>query len=575
MEVLPADNLTEPRSDVEFSVPPRSDLFFRTLVDNLPAGAYICDAEGLITYYNEEALRVWGRAPALNDPAERFCGSFRLCESDGTTVDHSRCWMALALHEEKPYKGEEIVIERPDGEKKTVLVNANPIHDEAGRLLGAVNVVVDITDRKRAEVELQEKNELLALLNRASTTMASELQLSRLVQVITDVGVELTKAEFGAFFYNSIDADGEKYTLYTLSGAPRSAFENYPMPRNTHIFGPTFRGEAIVRSDDITRDERYGKNPPYYGMPEGHLPVRSYLAVPVVSRSGEVVVGGLFFGHPEPGVFDQQAEDLISGIAGQAGVAIDNARLYEAAVGASRTLEEKVAQRTAELEDLNEELESFNYSVSHDLRAPLRAISGFSQALLSDYSEVLDDEARHYLSRIDHGSARMTHLIDSLLHLSRLMRVDVNRELLRLDELVDEVVAEIREQEPDRRVEVEVAAGVEVRGDRELLRVALANLLGNAWKFTRDRDPAHVEVGVEKQGDETVYFVKDDGVGFDMAYAEKLFQAFQRLHAVEEFNGTGIGLATVRRIVKRHGGAVWAHGEPGNGATFYFTLGSS
>ena len=182
--------------------------------------------------------------------------------------------------------------------------------------------------------------------------MAAELDLERLVQMVTDAGVELSHAEFGAFFYNLIDEKGESYTLYTLSGAPREAFEKFPMPRNTAIFEPTFRGTGTMRSADILADPRYGKNPPYNGMPKGHLPVRSYLAVPVISRSGEVL-GGLFFGHSQPGVFTARAERLLTGLAAQAAVAIDNARLYDAG-------KRELAARTAaeqELQKLNQTLE--------------------------------------------------------------------------------------------------------------------------------------------------------------------------------------------------------------------------
>jgi PAS domain S-box-containing protein len=549
----------------------RSDLYFRKLLDSLPACAYTCDADGLITYFNKGAVEVWGREPALNDPVDRFCGSFKLFASDGSALVHDDCWMGLALRNERAYIGEEIIVERPDGGRRTVLAHASPIHDESGRLIGAVNVLVDITERKRAEVELQEKNALLASIQRVSTILSSELDLEKLVQVVTDIGVQVTRAEFGAFFYNQADEEGETYSLYTLSGAPREAFSGVGMPRNTAVFAPTFKGEGVVRCDDITEDPRYGQNPPHWGMPEGHLPVRSYLAVPVVSRTDEVL-GGLFFGHSKQGVFSQQAEELLRGIASHAAVAIDNARLYEQALSLNESLDEQVRRRTAELETVNQELESFNYSVSHDLRSPLRAICGFSQTLLTDYGDKLDGEASHYLKRINLGSLRMSELIDSLLHLAHLTRVTVMQVELDLGVLVDGVLRNLREREPLRQVAVEVEKGLKIHGDPALLRIALENLLGNAWKFTRDRDSASVEVGAIQRNGERVYFVRDDGVGFDMRYSDKLFKAFQRLHAVDEFEGMGIGLATVQRVIGRHGGRIWAESEPGKGATFYFTL---
>ncbi|MEX2540520.1 MAG: ATP-binding protein [Trueperaceae bacterium] len=567
---LSADHLGQLDS-FTIPAPARSDLYFRTLLDNLPAGAYTCDDQGLITYYNERAVEVWGRAPALNNPIDRFCGSFKLFAADGSPLQHEQCWMGLAILQQKAFTGEEIIVEQPNGRRLTVLAHASPIHDESGQLIGAVNVLVDITERKRAELELREKNALLASIHKASISVSSELDLQKLVQVITDIGVEVTKAQFGAFFYNEVGDEGEIYTLFTLSGTDKDAFSKFPMPRNTHVFGPTFRGEGVVRSADITGDPRYGKNPPYRGMPDGHLPVRSYLAVPVVSRSDEVL-GGLFFGHHEVGVFDDQAERLITGIASQAAVAIDNARLYEQALSLNHSLDEKVKSRTAELQILNNELEAFNYSVSHDLRSPLRAMSGFSTTLLSDYGDQLDEEARYYLQRINLGTLRMSDLIDSLLQLSRLTRAKVLRVELELAPLVDGIVRDLREREPERRISVEVDDGLTISGDQTLLRIALENLLGNAWKFTRNRDSALIAVGAEERDGETVYFVKDDGVGFDMKYIDKLFKAFQRLHRVDEFEGIGIGLATVQRVINRHGGRIWAESEPEQGASFYFTL---
>jgi two-component sensor histidine kinase len=180
------------------------------------------------------------------------------------------------------------------------------------------------------EAELREEARTLRTISRVNSAIAAELDLARLVQTVTDAGVELSGAEFGAFFYNVLNEQGESYMLYTFSGAPREAFASFPMPRNTAVFGPTFRGESVVRIDDVTKDPRYGRNPPYHGMPKGHLPVRSYLAAPVVARDGEVV-GGLFFGHSRPRVFTERAERMITAIATQAAIAIGNARLYRAA----------------------------------------------------------------------------------------------------------------------------------------------------------------------------------------------------------------------------------------------------
>ncbi|HEU4846632.1 MAG TPA: PAS domain S-box protein, partial [Rubrobacteraceae bacterium] len=235
-------------------------------------------------------------------------------------------------------------------------------------------------------------------------------------------------------------------------------------------------------------------------------------------------------------------------------------------------LEGRVRWRTAQLEAFNNELEAFSYSVSHDLRAPLRAIDGFSQILLEDYEDKLDEEGRLYLRRTKNASQRMGHLIDDLLNLSRMTRSEMRRESVDLSALVEGVVEDLRATSPEHEVDVVVEEGLVVNGDESLLRVALENLLGNAWKFTRDRARPRIEFGTLEHEDTPAYFVRDNGVGFDMAYADKLFGAFQRLHSTGEFEGTGIGLATVQRIIHRHGGRVWAEGNIGSGATFFFTL---
>jgi signal transduction histidine kinase len=246
----------------------------------------------------------------------------------------------------------------------------------------------------------------------------------------------------------------------------------------------------------------------------------------------------------------------------------------------SRLLAEKAGRdledANRELEATNRELEAFSYSVSHDLRAPLRSIDGFSQILVEDYADEIDEEGRDYLGRVRSASQRMGMLIDDILGLSRVTRGSMERKRLDLGALAEEVAEELREARPERKVEFSAQKGHEVWGDPKLLRVALVNLIGNAWKFTAKTPEARVEFGLSERlsyrGRVPVYYVRDNGAGFDQAYAGKLFGAFQRLHGADEFEGTGIGLATVQRVVRRHGGSIWAEGEVGRGATFYFTL---
>ncbi len=239
----------------------------------------------------------------------------------------------------------------------------------------------------------------------------------------------------------------------------------------------------------------------------------------------------------------------------------------------NQELEARVIERTRELELANREMEAFTYSVSHDLRAPLRAIDGFSTALLEDYADKLDEEGKSYLRYLHEGSREMSDLIDGLLDLSRSTRGELSVERVDLSAMADTVVNELRKAEHGRRVSVHIAPGMEAFADRQLLRVVVENLIGNAWKYTGRNNDGRIEFSLETQHDETVYFVRDNGAGFDMAYAGKLFLPFQRLHKTTEFPGTGIGLATVERIIHRHNGRIWAEGTVGAGAAFYFTLG--
>jgi signal transduction histidine kinase len=230
---------------------------------------------------------------------------------------------------------------------------------------------------------------------------------------------------------------------------------------------------------------------------------------------------------------------------------------------------------SSQLERANNELEAFSYSVSHDLRAPLRVIDGFSKILLTDHSSKLDEQGRDYLERVRAETQRMAHLIDDLLSLSKMTRASLSRERVDLTDVARRILIELGGREPDRKIESRVSDGLVVQADPRLLRVMLENLLGNAWKFTSKQPVARIAVDKEERGTETVFFVRDNGAGFDMAYAKKLFSPFHRLHSEAEFEGTGIGLATVHRIVTRHGGRIWAEALPGQGATFLFTLGDA
>lgn len=235
-------------------------------------------------------------------------------------------------------------------------------------------------------------------------------------------------------------------------------------------------------------------------------------------------------------------------------------------------LENRVHERTTQLQNAYDEMEAFTYSVSHDLRSPLRATDGFSQALLEDYSEQLDDTAKDYLNRIRGASQKMAGLIDDLLQLSRQTRTDMQPANINLSEMAQSTINELAQQEPDRLVEVIITPELKAYADANLMQIVLSNLLGNAWKYTAKQSQARIEFSAKIENNETIFYIKDNGAGFDMTYIDKLFKPFQRLHTAQEFAGNGIGLAMVYRIIKRHFGRVWAEGEPNQGASFFFTL---
>jgi len=297
---------------------------------------------------------------------------------------------------------------------------------------------------------------------------------------------------------------------------------------------------------------------------------RSALTTPLFSRDG--VLGALVLGWRSDFSPADRHVRLAEALASYAATVIDNAKTHERLKQLNEDLEQRVIERTSELEAANKELEAFSYSVSHDLRAPLRSIDGFSQALLEEYGELLEGDGKDYLTRVLAATRRMAQLIDDLLTLARVARHAMLRETVNLTALAESIAANLQMMQPERDVRWNIQPDIETNGDAHLMGIVLENLLGNAWKFTSKREAATITFGRNGAHSEAIYFVRDDGAGFDMTYADKMFAPFQRLHTPAEFDGTGIGLATVQRIIHRHGGRVWAEGAPDQGATIYFSL---
>jgi PAS domain S-box-containing protein len=362
---------------------------WRQIVDSAVGTAIITtDLEGRVTSWNEGASRMlgWAAPEVLGDTLERL-----FPPGEGAAALRQEMSDALAVGRGGGMEGWRV---RRDGSRVWAVGEMSAIRDNAGAVIGFTKILRDRTSDREAQEAISEERRALEVLNRAGSALAAKTDLQELVQIVTDAGVELTGAEFGAFFYNVENEAGESYTLYTLSGAPAEAFAKFPMPRNTAVFGPTFAGEGIVRSDDITKDPRYGLNAPRKGMPDGHLPVRSYLAVPVVSRNGEVI-GGLFFGHARTGVFDDRSERGLEGLAAEAAVAIDNARLFQALereLAQRRKAESELADSEARLRLATEaaEIGTWDYNpVSGELRwdARCRQLFGLSPEAVVTYDD--------------------------------------------------------------------------------------------------------------------------------------------------------------------------------------------
>ena len=425
---------------------------------------------------------------------------------------------------------------------------------------------------------LEEHTRILELLNRTGAMLASKLDLQVVVQAVTDAATELSGAEFGAFFYTVRAPEGDVFTLFALSGAPREAFEKLGHPRSTPIFAPTFRGEGVLRLADVLADPRYGHWPPHHGMPQGHLPVRSYLAVPVVSRSGEVI-GGLFFGHREPDVFTERAERLVVGIAAQAAIAIDNARLYEAARRSAderARLLEAERQARAEVERVSLMKDEFLATLSHELRTPLNAVLGWSEVLLGRLKN--DPATVKALETIARNARAQAQLIDDLLDMNRIVsgkiRLDVQR--FELATVVEAALDSVRPSADARSIAIRKTLDPDAGplfGDPNRIQQVVWNLLSNAVKFTPRG--GKIDVIVRKVESHVEIDVHDSGMGIDAEFLPHLFERFRQADSstTRTHGGLGLGLSIVKQLVELHGGSVSAASlGSGQGATFRVNL---
>lgn len=515
----------------------------QTIFDTAPVGLAIADDPGIRHVRGNPSLeQMFGVGPGAEFSIESDQVRFRVIK-DGGDMPADEMPMQRAGQGES-VAGQILEIVRPDGVHTFVHSNAAPLRDENGQPYGVVGVFLDITESKRAEEALRQSE--LRFRNIYDTAPVSIWQedwsdVIAMIQRARAAGV----TDFREYFQTHSDVvdaalsavkilDVNQWTVTMFEARDKSdLLASLATVFATPDTAPGFIEELVALASD---QGMYRTEMTFNTVAGGRIHGLMAIAFPVLdSGSGSVLVS----------VVD---------------------------ITQRKRAEMELTKLAAELKAANKELESFAYSISHDLRAPLRSIDGFSRILLRDCSPVLDEKHRDSLQRVRDSSQHMGQLIDDLLELSRTTRADLHFATVDLTALAEATLEDLHRSEPERKVICDIQRGLTITADPALIRAALENLISNAWKFTRRRSDPHIEIGMFSRSGESIFFVRDNGVGFDMAYAGKLFGAFQRLHTTREFPGTGIGLATVQRILHRHGGRIWAEAAVDAGATFYFTV---
>ena len=512
------------------------------------------DLTGIITSWNGAAQQLFGYSAAemVGTSIRRLVPPERQSEEDDI--------LKRLAHGERIEHFQTVRVAK-DGRYLDVSVTISPLRNAAGAIVGASKIARDVSAARSAESErhrlLEESAATMEALNNVGTIVTSDLDRDKVVQAVTDAAAELTTAEFGAFFYNVVNETGEAYTLYTISGAPREAFADFPMPRNTAVFAPTFKGTGVVRSDDITTDPRYGHNPPHHGMPRGHLPVRSYLAVPVKGRTGDVL-GGLFFGHSATGRFTAKHERLALGIASWASVALENARMFAAVQEASRLKDDFLA------------------SLSHELRTPLNAILGYARMLRTG---MLDPSKNaKAVETIERNATSLAQIVEDVLDISRIVagKLRLHVQPVEFPEIVRSAVDAVAPAADAKNIRIETVLDPQaapISGDPERLQQILWNLLTNAVKFTSKG--GKVQVRLERVNSHVEVAVSDTGAGIAPDFLPHVFERFRQADSgiSREKGGLGLGLSISRQLTEMHGGTIEAaSGGIGHGATFRVKL---
>jgi len=518
------------------------------------------DLNGIITSWNRGAERIFGytAAEVLGRPVSILTAP---------TLPNEMPGILAKIQQGQRVEQYQTRRRRKDGEVIDVALTVSPVRNAAGRIVGAAKIVREITQWKRAERERvlllereQDARRTAELLNRVAPRLAAQLDIQKLIQEATDMARALVGAEFGAFFQNPTNEESGTYTLYARSGAPPEAFVG---PGNADLFEPTLRGRSAVRSDDVTEDLRYAKYTAHFGGS-----IRSYLATPIVARSGEVL-GGLFFGHGEPGKFTATHEAILTGIAAQAAIAMDNARLFEQA----QWVQAEIKRSNEELRRANQDLEVFAYSASHDLQEPLRTIGISAQLLERNWAQRLNGEEAMFMGNILTASHRMNVLIEDLLAYMRATKYEAGPPpTVDSAAVLADVLTSLQGLISEERATVTAAELPALVIHESRLAQVFQNLISNAIKYKSKESP-RVQITAAERDGWCVFSVVDNGIGIEAQYAEQIFGLFKRLHGRDHYPGSGIGLALCQRVVEQYGGRIWLErSTPGEGSTFCFAL---
>ncbi|MGD8846210.1 MAG: response regulator [Desulfobacteraceae bacterium] len=545
---------------------------FRSLVDNIAGVVFRCALDRHWTMeYISEAVRTLSGYPAfdfINNRVRSYASIIH--QDDRAAVERD---VHEAVEVSRPFVLEYRVVDAND-EIHWVYEKGQAIYDEKGTPQWIDGVIFDITDRKHAEQDLTwelQVNKALAEL--ANALLDTGQSVEDVAEKVLASAQSLTDSQHG--FVSEIDrttGDNVSHALTSMMGKACQVTgpeQRIVFPRNDGGKYPRLWGHTLNTGEPFFTNSPKA-HPQFSGTPAGHVPLTRFLSVP--AKYGKEVLGQISLANPGSDYIARHAE-AVQRLADLYALGILRHRNEEALHQLNMELDRRVMDRTAQLEAANKELEAFAYSVSHDLRAPLRHIDGFIELLQKNTGTALDEKSRHYMETISNATQKMERLIDDLLSFSRMGRHAMTFQQVDLRELVRDVIRDLGPDTDGRTIHWRIYDLPTVEGDKSMLRIALGNLIANAVKFTRTRQEAHIEIGSQpSQNADTVIYVRDNGVGFDMTYADKLFGVFQRLHRTDEFEGTGIGLANVRRIIARHGGRTWAEGELDQGAVFYFSL---